>query len=152
VDCQPPDLARRRFLLALLLGSLVAFGAVPALAKSGSGGNSGSGSGDSGGGDDGGSDDGGGDDDGGDDDSGSDDDDDNDDDKIREAVKSGEAQPLADVLALLRETYKGEIVHIGIAVVRGRYRYLIRMIDEQDRLIEIVVDAKSKRVLKIRGG
>lgn len=140
-----PSLARRRLLFSLLLVSFVALGGGSAVADSGSG-SSGSGGGESdGGGEDGGNDDGdNGDDDGGDDDGGDDSD-------IRNAVKSGDALPLAEVLASVRRAYKGEIVHIGVAVVRGRYRYLIRMIDEESRLIEIVVDAKSKRVLRAGG-
>lgn len=152
----------RRTLLALLLSA--AWPALPAMAKDDdSGGNSGSGSGNSGSGSSNsgsgsgnsgsgssnsgsGSDDDDGDDDGGDDDN-SDDSDDDDQDKARRAVERGEAIELRKVLAGIRRRYQGRIVSVRL---RGRGRnlqYRIRVIDNENRLLNLVVNARTGQVI-----
>jgi len=117
-----------------------------------------SGGGDGGGGDGGGGGDssGGGDDGGGDDSSGGRDDDDNsgkDDDskKARDAVKSGRAASLKEILSIVTKQYKGEVVRVRLTGSGNNMIYRIRMIDSQNRLLEIRVNAVSRRILAVKG-
>jgi hypothetical protein len=154
-------------LLMMVLGTMFP-GAAVAFAKDGDsggdgGGGDGGGSDDGGGGSDdggGGSDDGGGgsdDDSGGDhnDNSGSDRDDDrdedDDDDRIRSAVKSGKAEPLRKILATVRKKYKGKVVRIRLSGKGNKMVYRIRMIEADDRLIEVRVNAASGRIIEVAG-
>jgi Peptidase propeptide and YPEB domain len=130
-----PNIARRDFLLALL-GSFVFASVRPAQAD------------DKGG--DGGSDDGGGDDggDGGDGGSGSNGGQGGN--RIRDAVRDGDSRPLKDILATVRKSHQGLVVHVGLIRSAAGLVYKIRMIDENNRLIDIRVDAKSGKILSVK--
>ena len=139
----PDHLMTRRKMLLVLLAGLLASPAQHAYADDGNGGSDG-------GGDDGGGDDDGGDDDGGDDDGGT----------IRnssgkssisDAVKNGKAVPLKDILAVVRKKYKGEVVRITLTGPISRLVYNIRMVDTQDRLIEVRVNALTRRIISTKG-
>jgi len=109
-------------------------------------------SGDGGGGDGGGGGDSSG---GGDDSSGGGDDDDHsgkDDDsrKAREAVRSGKAASLGEVMGIVRKKYKGEVVRVRLSGSGKNLTYSIRMIDQQNRLVEIRVNAVSRRILSAK--
>ncbi|MBI2717969.1 MAG: PepSY domain-containing protein [Rhizobiales bacterium] len=71
--------------------------------------------------------------------------------RIRDAVKSGAAEPLKDILAVVRQNYQGEVVSIALVGSANRMVYKIRMIDTDNRLIEIRVSAKSKLILSVKG-
>jgi hypothetical protein len=146
---------RRLFLMLLLLG--LSGQGLPALAKDDDGGGGDDGGDDS---DDGGddSDDSGGDRDDNDDDDDDDDDDkdddrkdDNDDDRIRAAVKSGGAQPLRKILSAVRRRYKGQVVRIRLTGSGQNLLYRIRLIDRNNRLLEVRVNAKTARILGASG-
>ena len=99
--------------------------------------------------------DGGGDGGGGDDSSGGGDDDDHsgkDDDsrKAREAVRSGKAASLGEVMGIVRKKYKGEVVRVRLSGSGKNLTYSIRMIDQQNRLVEIRVNAVSRRILSAK--
>lgn len=140
----PDHLMTRRKMLLVLLAGLLASPAQHAYADDGNGGS------DGGGGDDGGGDDGGGDDDGGDDDGGTIS---NSSGKssISDAVKNGKAVPLKDILAVVRKKYKGEVVRITLTGPISRLVYNIRMVDTQDRLIEVRVNALTRRIISTKG-
>ena len=126
-------------LLVLLAGLL----ASPAQHAYGDDGNGGS---------DGGGDDGGGDDDGGDDDGGTiRDSSGGGKSSISDAVKNGMAVPLKDILAVVRKKYKGEVVRITLTGPISRLVYNIRMVDTQDRLIEVRVNALTRRIISTKG-
>ena len=137
----------------------------------GDGGGDNDGGGDDGGGDDGGGDDGGGED-GGDDGGGDDgkgDDDKGDDgkgddgkgddgkgddskeagDKIRVAVKRGEAESLGRILPAVRRKYPGKVVRIQLAGKGSRLTYRIRLINRDNKLIEIRVNARSGKIMGV---
>ena len=72
---------------------------------------------------------------------------DDDDDKIRSAVRKGEAEPLRKILALVRERYDGNIVHIGLTGKGSNLQYQIRLINLENKLIEISVNAKTATIV-----
>ena len=71
--------------------------------------------------------------------------------EAREAVKSGAAAPLKDILAIVRKKYKGEIVRVNLAKSSNRLVYNIRMIDTDNRLLEIRISARSGRIISAKG-
>lgn len=166
----------RRVFLLLMMTSLAAGMAAArprtAFAKDSGKGSGGDGGGDNDGGDDGGGDDGKDDNDRDDDDKGDDgrDDDDRDDDdkgdddkgdddkgddskkagdKIRAAVKRGEAESLGSILPAVRRKYPGKVVRIQLAGKGSRLTYRIRLINRDNKLIEIRVNARSGKIMGV---
>ena len=141
----------RRNLLWLLLAGGFAFPQSLAHAEDGDGGDGGGndGGGD-GGGDDGGGDDGGGDD-GGDDDGRDDDGKDDEQDRALNAVKNNRAAPLKEILAIVRKKYGGEIVRVSLRGSGPSLTYRIKLLDENNRLIEVLVNAASRRIVRTKG-
>jgi uncharacterized membrane protein YkoI len=71
--------------------------------------------------------------------------------RIRAAVRNGEAVSLKDILLIVRRTYKGEVARIKLTGSGGRLIYNIRLIDSNNRLIEIRVNAKSRMIISAKG-
>ena len=143
----------RRYLLWLMLAGGLTLPQSLAYAEDGGDGG-GEGGGDDGGGDDGGGDDGGGDDGGddGSDDSGEDDGgEDDEQDRALEAVKNDRAATLKEILAIVRKKYDGEIVHVSLRGSGANLTYRIKLLDEGNRLIEVVVNAVSRRIVRTKG-
>lgn len=154
-------LERRSFLILTAANLISAAFASSAFAKdSGSDGGGGEGGegGDGEGSGKGGSDDGGGSDDSGDHDdnsgsgSGRDNDDDsegNDQRAARDAVKNGNAASLRDILKSVRRRYSGDVVDIKLRHKGGNYTYRIKMLSSEGRVYSLIVDAGTKKVLRI---
>ena len=135
----------RRHLFWLLLGGGLALPQDIAYAKDGGSGGENSGSG----GDDGGNDQG---DDGG-HDPGEDDGDGEEDDQYRalDAVRNNHAASLKEILVIVRKQYEGEIVRVSLRGSRPNLIYHIKLLDKNDRLIEIQVDARSRKIVHTEG-
>jgi len=125
----------RRDLLWLLLAGSLALPQSYAFAEDGGDG------GDGGGGD------GGGDDDGGEDDGGEDDDQN----RALNAVRNDSAATLKEILAIVRKKYEGEIVRVSLRGSGPNLTYRIKLLDENNRLIEVLVNAVSRRIMRIKG-
>ncbi len=152
-------LERRSFLILTAANLISAAFASSAFAKD-SGSDGGGGEGGEGGDGEGsgksGSDDGGGSDDSGDHDdnsgSGRDNDDDsegNDQRAARDAVKNGNAASLRDILKSVRRRYSGDVVDIKLRHKGGNYTYRIKMLSSEGRVYSLIVDAGTKKVLRI---
>ena len=118
----------RRNLLWLLLAGGFAFPQSLAHAEDGDG-------------SDGGGNDGGGDDDGKDDEQ----------DRALNAVKNNRAAPLKEILAIVRKKYGGEIVRVSLRGSGPSLTYRIKLLDENNRLIEVLVNAASRRIVRTKG-
>ena len=79
------------------------------------------------------------------------DNDDHDYERADRARRSGDIVPLRDVLESVRKTFKGEIVGIEFEKESGFWVYEIKMVAQDGRYLEIYVDAKSNKVLKVEG-
>ena len=132
-------MTRRGVLIALVLGLLAVPGG-SAFADDGGG----DGGGGDGGGGDGGDDDGG---DGGGDDNSGEGNANDEGQKIRNAVRDGNAASLKEILAVVRQKFKGQVVRVRVAGAGTRIVYNIRLLDEQNRLINIRVNANSRRII-----
>lgn len=141
----------RRNLFWLLLAGGLALPQSLAFAEDGDGGDGG---GDDGGGGDGGGDDGGGDDGGDDrnDDSGEDGGgNDEDHDRALNAVRNNRAATLKEILAIVRRKYRGEVVRVSLRGNGPNLTYRIKLLDEDNRLIEVLVNAVSRRIVRAKG-
>lgn len=68
-----------------------------------------------------------------------------------EARERGEAVSLREVLEKVRETYKGEIIGISYERKDDQWLYEIKMLFEDGRYLEIYVDAKVNKIVKVEG-
>ncbi|MDN4987064.1 PepSY domain-containing protein [Bradyrhizobium sp. WYCCWR 13022] len=67
-------------------------------------------------------------------------------DDARRAVEAGEIRPLADVLNMVKDKLRGEVVGVKLEREAGAWKYEFRVVDEKGRLLEIHVDARSGEV------
>ena len=134
----------RRDLFWLLLAGGLAVPQSLAFAEDGEGGDSG---GDGSGGDDGGDDGSDGSDDSGEDGGGNDEDHD----RALNAVRNNRAATLKEILAIVRRKYKGEVVRVSLRGNGPNLTYRIKLLDEDNRLIEVLVNAVSRRIVRAKG-
>jgi Peptidase propeptide and YPEB domain len=149
-------ISRRKFMELSLMASLFA-AATPAFASDddgggdnsgpgGEGGNSGPGGGGNsgpGGGDDSGS---------GNDDSNDNDESDSDDYKrARDAYRSGQAASLKKIIARVRRDYPGDVVSVSLRGKGEKLIYRIKIIDSNNRVITLRVDARTGNVIRRDG-
>jgi uncharacterized membrane protein YkoI len=130
---------------------LLAVGSAPvALAKDGNSGSGGGGNSGSGGGGHGGDDN---DDDNDRDDDDRDDDDKEDDDKLEKdistKVKKGDIEPLAKVLKAALDHTPGKILDVKLRRRMLSYAYRIKILDTTGRKRELLIDAKTLKVIKV---
>lgn len=79
----------------------------------------------------------------------------NDHEKAIEAVKNGEILPLAQILQSIQEKFDGRILAINLKdSEKGLFGWVydIRMINENNKVINLRVDAGTSTVLLIEGG
>jgi uncharacterized membrane protein len=144
------DMSRRRTLRVILAAAL--FLSIPlsaAWAEDGGGdhsGGSGDGGGDHGGGD-GGGDHGGGSGDGGGDRGGGGSGGGGGNDHILNAVRSGAVAPLKDILAVVKQTYAGDVVRVKLTTDGQKPIYDIRILGADNQLRDVLVDAKTQKIL-----
>jgi hypothetical protein len=135
----------RRGLFLLLLASGVCLGQPIALGN-GSG-SSGSGGGSSGGGNGG----GGNDDDGNDDDNGNDYGEDSDSGVALEAVNKDNAASLKEILAIVKKNYGGDVVKVSLRGSGTGLTYRIKLLNKDNRLFEVLVNAVSRKIIRAKG-
>lgn len=69
-------------------------------------------------------------------------------DRARAALERGEVLPLATILERLEAVIDGEIIAAEFDRDDGRWLYEIEYIDQNGRIVELVVDAADGRVLE----
>lgn len=74
-----------------------------------------------------------------------------DDRRIRDAVRSGKAEPLREILSKVRQRYKGDVVRIRLTGAANKLVYRIRIINSDNKLIEVRVNASNGRILNASG-
>ena len=85
-----------------------------------------------------------------------DDDDDDDDDyydykKAIKARKSGDIRPLKEILDTVSATFKGRYVGIEFKQRDGGAFYEIKLLTPEGQYLDITVDAKANRIVKVVG-
>jgi uncharacterized membrane protein YkoI len=66
----------------------------------------------------------------------------------REAVRSGQAMPLSEILSRIRLQLGGEVIHVELEREEGRYVYEFRVIGADGKLRKLHVDAATAKVLE----
>jgi uncharacterized membrane protein YkoI len=69
----------------------------------------------------------------------------------RRAVECGEIMPLADVLAAIRPHIPGKIIETEFEREGDSWTYELKILDDQGRIVEMHVDAKTARILDTKG-
>ncbi len=69
-------------------------------------------------------------------------------DRARDAVSSGQAQPLDAILPKVRARYPGRLLDAKLTRNGGKYRYVIKILDKNGKVRRVTVDARSGRILK----
>lgn|GEM_PF-6395303 len=67
------------------------------------------------------------------------------------ARKSGIIRPLTEILEEVGKTHKGEIVGVEIIKIKGVWIYEVRIVTPDNHLVEIYMDAMTKKIIKTRG-
>jgi uncharacterized membrane protein YkoI len=68
-------------------------------------------------------------------------------DRARAALERGEVRPLAEILAAAAAEVPGEVVELELEREHGRWVYELKVIAPDGRVLEVMVDAASARVL-----
>ncbi|TCP44178.1 PepSY domain-containing protein [Rhodovulum marinum] len=79
---------------------------------------------------------------------GADRDDDRDHDRARDALARGEILPLHTILPGLQDRFGGRLLEVELEREDGRMVYEVELITARGRILEIVVDAATGRVLE----
>jgi uncharacterized membrane protein YkoI len=66
----------------------------------------------------------------------------------RKALEQHEILPLGRVLALIEEQYPGDVIEIELERENGIWIYELELIDEDGRVRELDIDARTGAVLK----
>lgn len=78
-------------------------------------------------------------------------DDDHDHDAAVRARSAGEILPLTDIIEHVRRIHQGEVVGVELERKNGQWLYEIKLVTPQSRYLEIYIDARDKRIVKVEG-
>jgi uncharacterized membrane protein YkoI len=70
--------------------------------------------------------------------------------ELRRDVERGDARPLSEILAAVREKFPGEVVKVEVERHDGRWVYELRILDDKGRLFELHVDAKTAAIDRVK--
>lgn len=68
-------------------------------------------------------------------------------DGVLNAVKAGNIVPLATVLATVKQQYSGDVVKVRLVSHKTGPVYSIRVLGSDNRLIDVMVDAKGGKII-----
>ena len=61
------------------------------------------------------------------------------------AVRSGRAAPLKDILALVKARYDGDVVRVKLESRGASMVYNIRILGSDNQLMDVLVDARTRK-------
>jgi hypothetical protein len=71
--------------------------------------------------------------------------------EVRQAVASGEAQSLGDIIPALHKAAPGRILNISFRPGSGGYIYVFAVLTNAGRIFDVSVDAKTGMPISIKG-
>lgn len=71
--------------------------------------------------------------------------------RASDAVKNGDAATLKEILAKVRKKYRGDVVRVSLRGSGRNLTYRIKLLNENSRLIEVQVNAVSRRIMRVKG-
>lgn len=72
-------------------------------------------------------------------------------DRARAALRAGEVVPLRDILAVVEQEFRGEMLEIELDEKRRRFVYEVKLLTPDGSIIELYYDARTKALLKTEG-
>jgi len=72
-------------------------------------------------------------------------------DRARDAVRTGEALPLGQIVGIVSGVYPGRLLDANLVQSGGGLIYQLRWLTNDGRMINVTVDADSGRILGVRG-
>jgi uncharacterized membrane protein YkoI len=69
-------------------------------------------------------------------------------DRARGAMERGEALPLSEILAGVRDELGGEITRVSFKREHGAWVYEFKVVEPSGRLVEVYVDAADGRIVE----
>lgn len=72
-------------------------------------------------------------------------------DRARAALRAGEVVPLRDILAVVEQEFRGEMLEIELDEKRRRFVYEVKLLTPDGSIIELYYDARTKALLKAEG-
>ncbi|NEV62087.1 peptidase M4 [Thiorhodococcus minor] len=69
-------------------------------------------------------------------------------DRARHALERGEVRPVEEILAAARDAVPGEVVGLELEHEDGHWVYEVKVIAEDGRLMEVLVNGADARVLE----
>lgn len=70
--------------------------------------------------------------------------------RAREAVESGQAQPLRYILEVLERSHPGRVLEVELEQHHDQWIYEVKLLQPDGRLVKLKVDAKTGAVLPRR--
>ena len=71
-------------------------------------------------------------------------------DRARDAVRSGQARPLAAILPQIRDRFPGRMLDAQLVERGDRALYVVKILDPSGQVVEVTVDAASGAVRGVR--
>ena len=71
-------------------------------------------------------------------------------DRVRDAVRAGQARPLAQILPRIQNQFPGQMLDARLEQGGGATRYVLKILGPSGQVSEVTVDAKSGAVLGVR--
>jgi uncharacterized membrane protein YkoI len=71
--------------------------------------------------------------------------------RARDAVTNEHAATLKEILAIVHQQYDGEVVQVTLAGAGDNLTYRIKLLDRDNHLIEVRVNAKSRLIISVKG-
>ena len=76
---------------------------------------------------------------------------DNDQNLALDAVQNSKAASLREILSIVNEKYKGEVVHVSLQRAGTNVTYNIRLLDPHNNLVEVRVNAINRAIILTKG-
>lgn len=70
---------------------------------------------------------------------------------IRAAVQSGAVVPLENVLKLVAQNFPGQVINVDLDSESSGWVYKIKVLNDEGRVTKVEYDAKSLKLLKVKG-
>jgi uncharacterized membrane protein YkoI len=71
-------------------------------------------------------------------------------DLVRKGVERGEIRPLTEIHDAVRDKLPGKIVRTEVERIHGRLIYEFRVVDDRGRLFDVLVDAHTGEIARIK--
>ncbi len=79
------------------------------------------------------------------------DDDEDDHDRALDAVRNNHAASFKEIISIVEKRFEGEIIDVSVIGSGPDLVYRIKLLDGENRLIEVAIGAVSRKIISIKG-